>query len=204
MSKKVRYYRTAALLGPQEQHVAFRTTPQPITIPWRLVAALAVVAAVVLWLNLGNVWFLDWDDMSVRGVSSAQLAYDIKEKSDLLGYHRFFLNPDAGVEPVLAALPQLEDLQVRCAIFPTQCEFVATVRQPVLAWEHNGRQLWVDQAGVAFPPQAEGVQLPLIRGPLPELDDTQGVADIYAGVQALAALNVSVAALDYSKQMGLI
>lgn len=204
MSKKMRYYRTAALLGPQEQHVAFRATPQPIKIPWRLVALFAVVLAVVLWLNLDNAWFLMWDDVTVRGTASSEVITQIKETSDLLGYHRFFLRPQAAVEPLLAAMPQFEDVRIDCGLFPTKCTVAVTPRSPVLVWVANGQRYWVDAAGAFFPPQGERPDLSVITGPAPEEVTVSGFTALYQGIQALGSLGISVEALSYSPRMGLI
>ncbi|MBN1249270.1 MAG: cell division protein FtsQ/DivIB [Anaerolineae bacterium] len=204
MSKKMRYYRTAALLGPHEQHVAFRATPQPIKIPWTLVAVFAVVLAMVLWLNLDNAWFLMWNDLTVKGVTSPEVVDEIKEISDLLGYHRFFLRPQRAVEPILAAMPQFEDVQVRCGLFPTKCTVLATPRSPVLVWVANGQHFWVDAAGVFFPPQGERPDLSVITGPAPEEVSVSGFTALYQGIQALASLGIAVDELAYSPRMGLI
>ncbi len=59
MAKKMRYYRTAALLGPTVQPVAFRGKPRPIKIPWQAVAWVVVIAGIALWGPLqfpGDFW----------------------------------------------------------------------------------------------------------------------------------------------------
>ena len=191
MSKKMRYYRTAALLGPQEQHVAFRATPQPIKVPWKLVALFGVVLAFVLWLNLDNAWFLMWDDLTVRGVADPEVVMDIKERSDLLGYHRFFLNPQRAVEPVLTAMPQFESAEVHCGLFPTKCTLAVTPRAPVLVWVANGQRYWVDAAGVFYPPQGERPDLSTITGPAPEEVDVDAFTAVYQGIQALTSVTLA-------------
>jgi cell division septal protein FtsQ len=207
MSKKQRYYRTAALLGPQEQHIAFRPTSRPIEIPWRVVAVLGVVAAIVLWLNLDTAWFLMWEDMTVKGVTSYEVIEEIKYASDILGYHRFFLHPEDAVEPILTAMPQFRDVQVACGFFPTKCTVAVTPRTPILIWVADGAdggRYWVDATGVFFAPQGDRPDLPVIAGPAPEEVSVATLTSIYQGVQALGALGIAVNDLTYSPRMGLV
>ncbi len=204
MRKKMRYYRTAALLGPQEQHVAFRATSRPVNVSWKTVAILAIVVGIGLWLTLGNAWFLMWEDMTVTGVTSNEVITEIKETSDLLGYHRFFLRPQTAVEPLLAAMPQFEAVDVHCGIFPTKCEVTMTPRSPVLAWTVDAQAYWVDAAGVAFPPQGERPDLPVVTGPAPADIAPQTFVAINQGIQSLSALGAPIAELGYSPQMGIV
>ncbi len=79
MKQKRRYYRTAALLGPQDAHVypqgrrSIRAEPRPLQIPWRLLVPTLILIGFGAWMALGDVWYLMWDDLTVTGIFSAQM-----------------------------------------------------------------------------------------------------------------------------------
>lgn len=204
MAKKMRYYRTAALLGPQEQHAAFRAKPRPIKISWKAVVCIVAVIGLGLWVWLSGAWYLDWADLAVTGVTSLEITRGMKETSDLVGWHRFLLHPSKAQEALVEALPEYKDIQVTCNIFPTKCEIVVTQRTPVMTWVAGSDRYWVDDGWVFYPIQGDRPDLPVIHGPRPDATSTYSVTEIYAGVSALAALNITAEALDFVPQQGLV
>jgi cell division protein FtsQ len=204
MAKKMRYYRTAALLGPKDQHVAFRAKPQPIKIPWQTVVGVVVVVGIGLWVWLGGAWYLGWGDLTVTGVTSIEVMHGMKQTSDLLGWHRFSLHPAAAQDVLVDALPEYKDIRVHCGIFPTKCEIVVTPRTPVLTWVTGSERYWVDDGWIFYQVQGDRPDLPVIYGPIPDATSGYSVTEIYDGVRALAALNIPADALDFVSQRGLV
>ncbi len=226
MSKKRRYYRTAALLGPYERQVAVRgraersrskrarsargrSQRRPISIPavripWKLMIPLLALVGVAVWVVMADSWYLMWDDLTVSGLSYPEMEQMVKETSDLLGYHRLHLNPREA-EPLLeAALPHVASVEARCGLFPTTCEIRIQERVPVLAWIEGTTAYWIDDTGTAFPALLDRPDLPVIRGTLPEPDSPYPLAAILTGITTLADFGVPLDELGCSRERGLV
>ncbi len=206
MGRKTRYYRTAALLGPTDHRAAVKARRQPIRIriPWRVVLPLLVVLGLALWVGLGNTWYLMWDDYAVSGASTPHLRREIKIASELLGWHRFLVPRDAVEAAVLAGVPAVKAVSLRCPVLPLPCEIAVEERVPVLTWQVGSESYWVDRDGVFYPERFERPDLPLLRGPLPDADGAYSVLSVYEGLRALAALGVSIDQLEYTATRGLV
>ncbi|MCU0521839.1 MAG: cell division protein FtsQ/DivIB [Anaerolineae bacterium] len=211
MKQKRRYYRTAALLGPQDAHVypqgrrSVRAEPRSLHIPWRLLVPTLIVVGFGAWMALGDVWYLMWDDLKVTGIFSAQMEREVKLASDLLGWHRFHLHPAAAEEAILAHIPEFAAVDVSCGLIPTSCEIAVTERVPVLVWQAEGEaKYWVDRQGYVYPARSERPDLPVVRGSLPPEGGAHSIASIQQGLAALATLGVPTMALEYSSERGLI
>jgi cell division septal protein FtsQ len=185
-----------------------RARPKALRIPWRLIVPLLVVLGIALWMVLGNAWFLMPDTLSVQGASSPQMKKDVMIASDLLGWHRFMLKPRQAEARIMEALPQLEAATVTCALFPTSCEVAIAERVPVLVWIDGTDIHWVDRHGVVFPAEGQGPgqrpNLPIVRGPLPDVDDTRAFSAVQQGIAALDELGLPTDSLEYNPQRGLI
>jgi hypothetical protein len=221
MNKKRRYYRTAALLGPYEQQVAVRPRaarrraapargtrarqPLPaIRVPWKLFLLLLALMSMALWVALSDDWYLMWEDLTVKGLSYPQLEQTVKVTTDLLGYHRFQLQPREAEQALEAALPHAADVQVRCGFFPTSCEIRIKERVPVLVWVDGTTPYWVDDSGTAFPALIDRPDLPVIHGALPEADSPYTLAAILQGITSLGELGVPLSELECSRERGLV
>jgi len=207
MARKMRYYRTAALLGPQEQHAAYRAKRRrPIKVPWQLVVVLVSLIGLGLWVGMSNAWYLEWDDISVVGVTSLEAGYHIRKASDLWGYHRFMLKPKTAQTALVAALPEYKDIGIHCGLFPTRCRIEVTQRTPVMAWSSPPESFWVDDNWVLYPVLGDRPDLPVVNGPVPVMSETytDTVKGVYLGIQSLSALGVKSDALDYVPQRGLV
>jgi hypothetical protein len=236
MTKKRRYYRTAALLGPTEQQVPVRrrtararaartgsaagrsagqrnagargartrTSMPAIRIPWKMVLSAVALVVAVLWVVLGDPWYLMWEDLTVTGNSYPQLEQMMKVTTDLLGYHRFRLQPREAEQLLGDALPHVADVDIQCDIFPTSCEIKIKERVPVLIWVEGTTAYWVDDTGVAFPALLERPDLPVIRGALPEPDSPYTLAAILQGITALGELGIPLSELECTRERGLV
>ncbi len=202
--KKQRYYRTAALLGPKEQFVAYRAESHPIRIPLKAVLVLAAIVGLGLWVALGNAWYLLWDDLSVTGIYSPDMKQQVKLVSDLLGWHRFMLHPAEAEAAIATAMPQLVDVKVTCGLFPTKCQIALAERIPALVWEEGSTKYWVDREGNFFPAQGERPDLPVLRGIRPIEGGAHSIDSIQQGVAALSVLGVPADQLEYAPDHGLI
>ena len=85
-----------------------------------------------------------------------------KEVNNYLGLHpaerlRFALNEDALSTFVSTALPEVQSIKVSGVKDVVDTEFTVTFREPVAGWQINGKQFYVDAAGVVFETNYYGV-----------------------------------------------
>lgn len=230
------YYRTAALLGAQQQpYGGIRMPARPraagyrarqpelhLDIPWKFIAMFALIGAAVLWLLLDNEWYLMGEDIRVIGASSQETALNIAIASDLLGWHGLRLRPGAAATAITEQVPAITAAQVECNRFPAECVIRVQEREPVLNWivENSGEHAasaatigiyWIDAEGVLLPAHEVRSGLPVVRGPLPALNEdanSRTRVAVLEGVTALAALGIDTTAdgnnLEYHPERGLI
>jgi len=97
-----------------------------------------------------------------------------------LGLHpaerlRFALNERALSEYVSATLPEVESIKVSGVKDVVDTQFAVTFRKPVAGWQINGKQFYVDSAGIVFETNyydSPGVQIVDESGISPEQGST--------------------------------
>jgi len=219
------YYRTAALLGAQQQPYSGRSrTPARtqtrasrsrtrasnlhLNIPWELTAVLVLVSAVALWLLVDNRWYLMGEDIRVIGASSQETALNAAMASDLLGWHGLRLRPHAATVAIMEQVPAITEAQVACNRFPAECVIRVQEREPALNWVTENAVYWIDAEGVLLPAHEVRAGLPTVRGPLPEGENNRTRVAVLEGATALAALGIAMDAdgngLEYHPERGLI
>jgi hypothetical protein len=221
------YYRTAALLGAQQQPYSgrartyapssrARTADVHLDIPWKFVALLTLIGAAVLWLLMDNQWYLMGEDIRVIGASSQETALNVALASDLLGWHGLRLRPRAATAAIMEQVPAVTAAQVECNRFPAECVIRVQEREPVLNWVTenavgNNGVYWIDAEGVLLPANEVRAGLPVVHGPLPNLEEganSRARVAVLDGVTALAALGITADAdgngLEYQPEHGLI
>jgi len=174
--KKNRRFETASALVIGRARV--NRAPSSTTSRWRrlraiLVAALAVIAGLALWLTLDARFYVYQADV----VGTARLSCDqVFRASGLDGIHVLWVRPAEVEAGLIAALPSVELAQVACGL-PAKCTIAVTERQPRLAWDEDGHSWWIDAEGVVFDAggtvQAEEALVDgwTVRGPLPREED---------------------------------
>ena len=212
------YYRTAALLGAQQQPYGGRMraparTQTPtraygsrarqselhLDIPWKFVALFMLIGAVVLWLLVDNQWYLMGENIRVIGTSSQETALNVAIASDLLGWHGLRLRPHAATTAIMEQVPAIIAAQVECNRFPAECVIRVKERQPVLNWiaeNVSGQDLaastagiyWIDAEGVLFPAREVSAGLPVVRGPLSALEEGANTRARVAVLDGVTAL----------------
>jgi hypothetical protein len=79
---------------------------------------------------------------------------DINAVVDVLGSSILYINPEEMQAELMAAFPDLERITVQVSV-PANVTVKAIEREPVLAWENDGKILWIDANGVVFPPRGD-------------------------------------------------
>ena len=227
------YYRTAALLGAQQQPYGgrartpartrtyaprsrARTADLHLNIPWKLVALFTLIGTAVIWLLVDSNWYLMGENIRVIGASSQETALNVAMASDLLGWHGLRLRPRAATAAITEQVPAITAAQVECNRFPAECVIRVQEREPVLNWVAenavgNQAVYWIDAEGVLLPANEVRAGLPVVRGALPDLEESansRARVAVLDGVTALAALGITANAdgtsLEYHPERGLI
>jgi len=220
------YYRTAALLGAQQQPYggrprrsyapSSRTADVHLNIPWKFVALFTLIGTAVLWLLVDNNWYLMGEDIRVIGASSHETAVNVAMASDLLGWHGLRLRPRAATAAITEQVPAITAARVDCNRFPAECVIRVQEREPVLNWmvenpAGNSTVYWIDAEGVLMPANEVRAELPVVRGPIPDLEEganSRARVAVLDGMTALAALGIAADAngneLEYHLERGLI
>jgi cell division protein FtsQ len=132
---------------------------------WRILSALMVIA-----LAAGLFFALTTPDFQVESVMVNGLQRlsenEVNQALDVYGEPVFAVNPAQLTEAIREGFPELTVTSLRVGL-PAEIIIEVTERQPVLAWHENGRELWIDEEGVAFPPRGEAGSLVHIQGTRP-------------------------------------
>lgn len=206
LKNKRHYQRTTALLGAQPR-AARPVSRRRITLPrvsWRVTWPLILLLALLLWLLGDARWYVAAENIQVQGTSSLMLAADVTRAADLLGWHGFLLRPQATGDLILEAVPGVVAATATCQRFPAACVLEVEERVPHLIWQTETTTYWADQHGTLFPAQDKRDNLLRVRGPLLDKNTTVLPATIVAGIEALVALEVPMAVVDYHPRRGLI
>ena len=124
-----------------------------IHIGWRLVSGLL---AGLLAFTLYTLWTSPMYEVATAEVEGAirLTDHDINAVANVAGKPIFVVDPRQIKRDLQVAFLELEDVSVEVTV-PGGVKVKVVERQPVLAWEEDGRIMWIDSKGVAFPPRGE-------------------------------------------------
>jgi len=128
---------------------------------WRAVsgvmAALLLALAVYLWSSS------KYRISTVEVVGLQRLtANDVNTVAGLAGQPIFSANPQQIRQDLQQAFPDLKAVSVKISL-PAKVVVKAQERQPVIAWSQDGREQWVDEEGLAFPPRGDVGKLTVVE-----------------------------------------
>jgi cell division protein FtsQ len=121
---------------------------------WRLVS---LVMICVLLSILYTLWFspaYQVTAVEVRGLRNITNR-DINVIANVAGKQIFTVDPVKVEQDIQNAFFDLSSVSVEVTI-PATVTVVIEERQPIFVWHQEGRMLWIDTSGVAFPPRSEG------------------------------------------------
>jgi hypothetical protein len=121
-----------------------------------------VSGAILLGVMVASIWIGSSDLFYIR---APQITGNVRvpeqaivTASGMAGLHILWANARDAEAGLMRAAPQLESAQVTCEL-PANCSIAVRERQPLFAWRWGQAVVWIDRAGVAFPPQGEGPDL---------------------------------------------
>lgn len=139
---------------------------------WRLVSGvltgLLLILAVYLWTSPKYRVEL----VEVAGLQRLTV-HDINTVVGISGQSIFSANPQQIKLALEQAFPELKAVSVKVSL-PAQVVVKAQERQPVIAWNQDGREQWVDTEGMAFTPRGEAGALIVVeaKNSPPTIDKT--------------------------------
>ncbi len=165
-SKTRRRYDVA--LGNTGAELRLPAMPQ-VKFSWRLVSGSLIAGLVVLLFYL---WASPGYHVQAAEIVGAQRlnSQDVNLVLGVTNMSIFTLNPAQIQATLVGAFPEFYHVDVQVA-WPNKVTITVDERQPILAWEQGNSTVWVDAAGIAFPPRGETDPLPTVMA-LGTLDST--------------------------------
>ena len=159
-TKKKAKRRYDVALNNQGVEIRLPSLPS-ISLGWRLLSGMLVIG---LAFSLYTLW-----DSPMYRVEAAEVdgvrrlsSHDINVVAGLSGQSIFQVDPLDVQTKVEKAFPELASVAVEVRI-PATVSIKVNERQPVLTWEHEGEQVWVDVTGASFPARSEDGPAVLVK-----------------------------------------
>lgn len=154
-NRRLRSERNAAVVraGDPVDYSGVQHGVRPNAINWRYVSGLIVVTLLLLMLVM-----LRSDAFIVRGISVSGTTYldtrDIFRYTGIAEQHILQVDPER-VRETLLEIPTIADADVTVTWPPDMIRIRITEREPVLVWNQNGVEAWVDIHGrvLTAPPE---------------------------------------------------
>lgn len=147
--------------------VRLPSLPQ-IQIGWRILSFMMVIALGGL---LAFLWTSPMFVVEAAGLGGAQRvsSEELNTVVGVAGESIFSIDPAEIYTDVARAFPEMSAVTVEVKL-PAFISITVSERQPLVSWQAEGKELWVDAEGVAFPPRGQGGDLAVVhsQSPLPE------------------------------------
>jgi cell division septal protein FtsQ len=131
-----------------------------VTFGWRLVSFLLVAALGTLLYHLWNSPMYRVQAAQVSGLQRLTRA-DVNAVLDVRDEPIFTIDPGQLREKLQAAFPEFSSVDVQVAL-PGEVFVTVEERQPILAWQQDGRTELVDANGVSFPVREQNPVIPAL------------------------------------------
>lgn len=122
-----------------------------VRVGWRLFSGILFVMMLFSLFSLWKSPAFVIENVEMAGLQRLTAA-DINTVLGVIGESVFLVDPSAKERDLRQAFPELSEVRVRVGL-PAKVDVTLVERQPVLSWIQEGREMWVDQDGVAFPPR---------------------------------------------------
>jgi len=163
-----------------------------ISLGWRLASFILVGALAFLLYHLWTAPFYQVQLAELQG--NTYLSSEvINQRLNLYHQQIFTINPQQLEEDMQKAFPGLlKDVSVQVGL-PASVIVTVEERQPVIAWEQDGKTTWVDADGISFDPIINNEALVYVSASAPPpappiiLDDLENVDNVEELVDPLEA-----------------
>lgn len=146
-------------LGATGAEVRLPSLPR-LNLGWRLVSGMLVG---LLIFTLYTVWNSPMYQVQAAEVEGARhlTSSEINDVLGVAGQPVFAVQPFELRSRLERSFPELVSVSIDVKM-PASVLVAVEERQPVLAWKHGERVMWVDALGVAFPPRGDGAGGPAV------------------------------------------
>ena len=158
-------------LGSNGAELRLPSLPQ-LRFSWRLLSLLLVAA---LAGGIYAIWTApEFQVQSIEVQGLARLtATDINTVVGIENQSVFSISPEGIKQDLLAAFPEIAAVSVEVDL-PASVVVTIEERQPVLALQAGGEQVWVDEQGIGFPARGDTGPLPTVLvNELPAIEGTE-------------------------------
>ena len=188
-------------------------------VSWRI---LSMMMAVAIAASLYLVWSQPQfriNAVEIRGMQRITSA-EINTVIDVIDKPVFMINPGTVYKDIEQAFPEMAAITVEVGL-PAAMIITVDERVPVVVWQEENRELWIDADGVAFPARGEpvgmirvvGVSMSPITGtvsvdgeavyPVSKMSEPYLDSKLVSAIQTLAPQLPKNATLVYDREKGL-
>lgn len=128
---------------------------------WRSISAISLVWLLAMLLMSFSSSALVINQLDIEGAQRIG-DQDISSLLALKGQRIFSVVPGKLETMIIEAYPELNGVSMKIAL-PARILINIQERSPALAWQQSGITVWVDEAGIAFIPQGELGDLPMVE-----------------------------------------
>jgi hypothetical protein len=150
-SKRIKRRYDVALSTPGAE-IRLPSVPR-LQVSWRILSAILVGLLGYLLYNYAYSPAYRVKATEVEGLDRIS-EHDINIVANVAEQPIFSINPDQIEQNLEEAFFDLSDVKVMVTV-PASVTVVVEERQPILVWKQEGQTLWIDSAGIAFPPRGE-------------------------------------------------
>ncbi|MBN1668431.1 MAG: hypothetical protein JW862_15155 [Anaerolineales bacterium] len=124
-----------------------------IQLGWRLLSFALLAGLLVLLYHLLTSPLYKLQAVELQGAQRLS-AQQVNATLNLYNRSIFEIVPSEIDAILRGAYPELTDIQIQIGL-PAAVYLAVQERTPLIAWHQDGQTLWIDRAGVAFPPRGE-------------------------------------------------
>jgi cell division protein FtsQ len=124
-----------------------------VRVGWRLASGLLTLLILALLAHLWSSPRYRVTEIEFAGLQRLT-GTDVSTVLAIGGEPIFAVNASQIRQELKRAFPEFKAVSVKIGL-PAKVAISVDERQPVIAWQQNGRVVWVDAEGVAFPPRGE-------------------------------------------------
>jgi hypothetical protein len=132
-----------------------------IRLNWRLASGLLTAFLLALLFHLWTSPNYRIDMVEVTGLKRLT-DNDINTVLGLSGQPIFAAEPQHIQQALQQAFPDLKSITVKVGL-PAKVLVTVDERLPVISWQQDGREQWIDAEGMAFPPRGNGGKLVIVE-----------------------------------------
>jgi len=159
---------------------------------WRMISGLLAAVMILAMSALWNAPTFQIGDITISGAQRIAKV-DLEAVMNMAGEPAVTVSPRLLEEALAAAFPDMKSVDVTMG-FPARLAVAVVERQPVIAWEQDGKTSWIDMEGYAFPVRGEpGTPLVTVmaEGSPPSLAAEEAPAEGSASTAAEKAASIA-------------